>query len=377
MHTDEAAILNGPFIFISYSHKDGEIVREDVEKLISQGVRVWIDHRSEEIENMHLSDNWFQKVKNAVLHPNCRGVIFYVSTHALLSKAIRREQRLVRDTEGLPYYCVSVGGVPMSQHMLHAVLLSANKESPLYDPNYYGNEDAEVMQKAMFHDDKLVIMRQDSDECVRQIYSKIAIPLGATDDAGAMMALLEKNSLASRDTGDIFLGIYKGTRCEPVSRPVKNSRFSVMGKHYIHHNDEFFTGRPLKWKLLYVQGSRAVLICSEILEKGPFTEAQAYLQVFGNLAFSPAEAGIVGKIRLMNAKDEEQIDPNRRDEVLALDASQENMYWWIDQVGAVPCWRLTYKNSKPVGNGFLVTRPKGFRPVIEVSVDDLKKINGG
>jgi hypothetical protein len=374
---DEGAIFSGPFIFISYSHRNAEIVREDAEKLIARGVRVWIDHRSDEIENMHLSDNWFQKVKTAVLHPNCRGVVFYISAQALLSRAIRREQKLVRDTEGLPYYCVSIGGVPVSKHLRKAVLLSDDEESEWYDPDYYGNEDAEGMQKEMFHDDKLAIIRADSDECVRQIYNKIALPLGATDDEGAMMAALKKSSAASKDTETIRLGIYKGARCEPVSRVVENSRFTFMDRHYIHHNGEFFTSRPLRWKLLYIKDSCAALICSEILEKEPFTEVEEYLRVFANLAFSPAEAKVIRSIRLLDERDEEQIDPARRDEVLALPAPQENMYWWTNKIGVVPQWRLTYRNNKPIPNGFLVTQPKGFRPVIEVGVDDLKNTNGG
>ena len=374
---DETAIFSGPFIFVSYSHKDAEIVREDVEKLIDLGARVWIDHRNDEIENMSLSDNWFEKVKAAVCHPNCCGVIFYVSPYALLSKAIRREQKLVKETEGLLYYCVSVGGLPLSKHLKKAVLLSDDEDSPLYDPDYYGNEDAEVMQKAMFHDDILAVLRTNSDDCVKQLLNQVAIPLGATDDQGAVMAVLEKNALASKDTGDIVLGIYKGAKCEPVSRMVENSRFTLKDKQYIHHNGEFFTGRPLKWKLLYIKDSCAALICSEVLEKGSYTEIQNYLEMFANLAFSPVEAKLVRKIRLMDATDEAEIDPANRDWVLSLDVSQENLYWWVNKEGIVPQWRLTYKNNTPIPNGFLVTRPKGFRPVIEVDVNALKGFKGG
>lgn len=377
MYMDEAAILNGPFLFVSYSHRDAEIVHEDVEKLIAQGVRIWVDHRSDEIENMHLSDNWFQKVEAAVCHPNCRGVVFYISRYALLSKSIQREQKLVRKTENLPYYCVSVDGVPVSEHFREAFKLVVQPDSPFYDPQYYDNIETVAMQKEMFHDDKLAIFRDESDACVQQIYSKIALPLGTADDESVVIATLEKNRLASKDTGNIVLGIYKGSKCEPVSRSVENSRFVFMDKQYIHHNGEFFTGRPLNWKLLYIKDYCAVLICSEVLEKGPFTEIPAFLKVFTDLAFSSAEKAIVSKVRLMNAQDEKEIDSDRRDQVLALDASLNNMYWWIDEEGIMPQWRLTYRDNQPVPNGFLVTRPKGFRPVIEVQVDDLKDIKGG
>ena len=377
----------GPYILISYSHKDGDIVREDVENLRARGVRVWIDHRTETIENMSLSDNWYQKVEEAVKHPNCRAVIFYVSVPFLLSKSIQREQRLVRElcekkcqdaeAKDFCYYCVSVNGKPMSDHLFEAAMESRNPASPYFDKNYYGKE-PEKMQREMFDDDKLVILRENSDECVRMIYSKIAGHLGASDDVSATMEALEKISLASRDTGDIPFGIYKeGEPCDPVARPKGNTRFEVNGKQYIHHNGEVFATGPLQWKLMYVQDARAVLLCSKVLEKGPFTEVQDYLQIFEKLAFSAAEASIIEKIRLMNPQDVEWTEPVRRDAVLALDASQERMYWWIDQEGILPEWRRTYQNNKPVNNGFLVTRPKGFRPVIEVCVDDLKGIKGG
>ena len=380
MRMDESAVLSGPFLFISYSHRDTEAVCEDVDQLIDRGVRAWIDHRSEEEENLALGDNWFQKVQTAINHPNCCGVVFYVSKYSLASRAIHKEQRLVREkarNESFPYYCVSIGGLKMAKHFAAASMLCSDEESAWYNEEYMeGDDDIYAMQRSMFNDNKIFIPRQSGEACVDQIFEKIAVPLGAVDNEGALISSLAASNIASRDTGEIVFGIYKGEKSEPVARSVENARFTLGGCHYIHHNGEFYRGRPLKWRLLHIQDAVAVLICTEIVEKCPGIKVPAFLESFRTLAFTPAESAMVRKIRLFNAVDEEQLDPQEREAILVLDESQKQMYWWIDRDGIIPGWQQTYKNNKPAINGFLITRPKGVRPVIEIAAAELKKIKG-
>ena len=59
---NEEEIFAGSFFFVSYSHVDTDVVREDVDALINRGVRLWIDHRNENDENMSLGDDWRDKV---------------------------------------------------------------------------------------------------------------------------------------------------------------------------------------------------------------------------------------------------------------------------------------------------------------------------
>lgn len=266
----------------------------------------------------------------------------------------------------------------MARHLKEAIRLCDDEESVWHNEDYFsGEDDISSMQKAMFNDDRLFIARQDSDECVKQIYDQIAQPLGATDHRGALIFSLEKNAVASRDTGEITLGIYKGDPCEPVAHKSENTRFSLCGRQYIHHGGEVFHGRPLKWRILYIQDAVAVLACSEIVEKMPAVAAEEFLHSFRSLAFTAAESDIVRRIRLMNAKDEAGMDPEGKAEILLLSGDQARMYWWIDEAGVLPGWKLTYKNNVPAPNGFLVTRPKGIRPVIEIAAEDLKRIKGG
>ena len=381
MQMDEATVFSGPFLFVSYSHRDAQMVREDVSQLMDMGVRIWIDHRNEEEENMSFGDNWIKKARAAIAHPNCRGAIFYISAYALASNAIQKEQTLVhqKSQQGdFPYYAVNtVAGCKMAKHFSQATSLCCEEGTPWYNEEYdTGDDDIRSMQVRMFNKNILHIERENSAQCVQLIYDKIATPLGAVDNAGVFISSLAQNKVASRDTGEIAFGIYKGQQCEPVARGTENARFSVGRQHYIHHNNTFYVGRPLKWKLMYMQDGMAVLLCSEVVEKCSAVDAPDLLQAFRKLAFNEEENALVQSIRLLTQKDIDRIAPEEQSRMLKLDETQANIYWWIDEKGILDEWKLTYQNDQLSPNGFLVTRIKGLRPVIEVKATDLQDIKG-
>jgi len=378
---DEATVFSGPFLFVSYSHRDAQMVREDVSQLMDMGVRVWIDHRNEKEENMSFGDDWTKKASAAIAHPNCRGAIFYISAYALASRAIQREQNLIRQRSqqgNFSYYAVNtVAGCKMAKHFSQATSMCCEEGSPWYNEDYdTGDDDIRTMQRSMFNNNILYIERESSAQCVQAIFDKIAMPLGAVDNEGALISSLAQSKLASRDTGEIVFGIYKGQRSEPVARSTENARFTVGRQDYIHHNNEFFVGRPLKWKLLYVHDGVAVLLCSEVVEKCSAVNAPALLQAFRQLAFNEAENALVQSIRLLTQKDIDKIAPGEQKQILKLDETQADIYWWIDEKGILDEWKLAYKNNQLSSNGFLVTRIKGLRPVIEIKATQLQEIKG-
>lgn len=58
--------ITKPYAFISYSHKDKDIVKEDVEYMQSQGLNIWWD---EEMDSM-AGEDWTRIAYEAIYNPN-------------------------------------------------------------------------------------------------------------------------------------------------------------------------------------------------------------------------------------------------------------------------------------------------------------------
>jgi hypothetical protein len=73
-----------PFIFISYSSKDREVVQNDVAELNKRGVNVWYD------TGLSIGTSWSDdEVKSRVLR--CSAVLFYASSNSIQSKTVLKE----------------------------------------------------------------------------------------------------------------------------------------------------------------------------------------------------------------------------------------------------------------------------------------------
>ena len=100
---------NEPYIFISYSHEDTDIVYQDLKFLSDSGARLWYDR------GMHAGQDWQTHALNKIMAPNCRAVIFYLSPNSLRSKAVLRElayvrQRIADGDRDFRYMSVNIGG---------------------------------------------------------------------------------------------------------------------------------------------------------------------------------------------------------------------------------------------------------------------------
>ncbi len=78
-----------PYIFISYAHKDCDLVYPEITRLHRLGYRVWYD------EGIELSLNWCEEVESALL--NCAYFMVFMSPNAVDSKNVRDEIILALD----------------------------------------------------------------------------------------------------------------------------------------------------------------------------------------------------------------------------------------------------------------------------------------
>lgn len=78
---------NRPFVLISYSHANEELVREVFVELWDRGYNLWLDRA----KLAHAEYSWTRNVKGALSNENCRLVIFFRSEASVASESCREE----------------------------------------------------------------------------------------------------------------------------------------------------------------------------------------------------------------------------------------------------------------------------------------------
>lgn len=81
---------DAPYIFISYSHCNDDVVLADVQRLKKQ-FNCWIDFENLDGGRCKGEDDWTEKVEPVLSNSNCKGVIMYISKDAFLSNGLLRE----------------------------------------------------------------------------------------------------------------------------------------------------------------------------------------------------------------------------------------------------------------------------------------------
>lgn len=90
---------DGPYVFISYSHKDADIVMSEIEQLQKKGINTWYD------AGLALGLTWDKdEVKRHIEKSNCIGVFFFASPSFLKSQAVWKEVGMTKDAD--KQYCV-------------------------------------------------------------------------------------------------------------------------------------------------------------------------------------------------------------------------------------------------------------------------------
>ena len=79
--------LSKPFVFISYSKKDKELVYPLLNELAAKGVNLWFD---KELESEG-GKKWAESVGKILIEKNCVAVIFMLSENSLSSVAVFKE----------------------------------------------------------------------------------------------------------------------------------------------------------------------------------------------------------------------------------------------------------------------------------------------
>lgn len=366
----EEEILAGNFIFISYSHKDQDAVREDVEKLHARGVRVWFD------VEMRLSDKWQTVAQEKIRHPNCKGVLFYNSKDAFLSDAIAKERALVQERKqadpDFGYWSINIDGKTIAE--IYSTAMGAAPEKipvimekiwPTFNALFPSNDSESI----------LYIKRDGSQDWIERIYQEIALVKMLVDDVGLVEKEAEKENIRSRDTGCFTFGKYIDKRCytpHPHNNPTE--RFTANGEEYISIDNQIYTLRPLRWNILYTKDDISVYLCTDIVDSCRGDALEDYLKTFKALAFADKQDFLNADPRLLTQSDVEKMPPEKASALALSSPTSSRKHWWIAEKGLLENWKKTYYNNREHKNGFVASVEKGVRPVVEISNKHLSKL---
>lgn len=111
------------YYFVSYSHVDYKEVYCDILRLQELGINIWYDR------GLPAGRDWEKTAHEAIVRHSCIGVIFYLSENSLMSKAVAREIKLVKEL-GKDYVSINLpfeGGSSISASAMLDKLCVNNK----------------------------------------------------------------------------------------------------------------------------------------------------------------------------------------------------------------------------------------------------------
>lgn len=79
----EAYLRKDPYIFVSYAHKDKDVVYNEIKRLYKEGYRIWYD------EGIQPATEWPEEI--AVAINNCSTFLVFISPQSIKSKNVRNE----------------------------------------------------------------------------------------------------------------------------------------------------------------------------------------------------------------------------------------------------------------------------------------------
>ena len=335
----EEAIVKKKYFFVSYSHEEKAQVRNAVNWLIDEGVRLWYD------ADLHNGDNWIAVAQRMIQHENCIGTIFfnsfnsYISDPAAQERKLSLEKKLQWEKEGKTYHTFVVNmGKPSTMRLIKQIF-----------DNLPDNDT--VIQRTMTSEQLAVILQLFDD---KRIYSF----MDPEDPEGFLPAFLDgisKRAAEAINKKEIVL-----EQMEKLSRNA--GIFFKMGKFPIGGEETL-----LEWQYITSDGTNGVFLLKQVLDSRCGADLDQWLNTqFASEAFTPQQRqNIHGNIRLLARKETDGVN-------LQLMANA-NPWWLADVDGAK---QMVVREDGSINErGSINTRiQRGVRPVILVDLNTAKEM---
>lgn len=217
----EATVGDGKFVFISYSHKDKDVVLHDITELKKHGIKLWYD------KSIMYGEKWDKEALGIIAKPNCAALFLYVSKNSVVSEAVGEELKQAKKCK-VPVFPIHIGGEPLHKYFGNA---KENAYSALLD------------DKCKFIERSTVSAISDDIEAIAGICKKLGVVAssGIYDDFNYEVV-----------NDGIKITNYNGTS-ETVTVPAR-----ISGKPVVEIGDNAICGNTILKKIILPSGVRRI-----------------------------------------------------------------------------------------------------------------------
>ena len=213
-YLDKFERKNDKYYFISYSHKDKDIVYSILNELYQNGVNYWYD------VELDPGDKWNDKVESILTNKNCLGAVFFLSEHTAVSDAVRQEIKIMLNNRANRMFSIIpvIIGFDDPDDIFQKIISN--------DKKYVRSENLNLLNKVSYED----IIRISEDSAVQEITN-----------------LANKNGVCT--SGDIN-----------IEKRVFNLDYHNINKEKIYLCGRYFYNelgeeKPIEWKLISESGN--------------------------------------------------------------------------------------------------------------------------
>lgn len=363
------------YMFISYAHKDSEIVYSDLFVLYKNCLNYWYD------KQLSAGDEWDVAVEHVIRDPKCAGIILYFSLNMVKSAACEKEIRIYKEIvaqgrKDFKLIPISVDGISVNATVREAYMSCAQltpdeldaKLPPERVSNILDNIKSTVMYLNRnvdgFHLTKVLELLRSYDE-----------NLFCSDDVA--LNKLSRLPVTTEENGVTYirLGTYPQDRIDgeyAVSNDVRDTaggRITVKNGHGYKHSS-------LKWIILRNNNSEALAISEFVLDKLRKDEIDDFLAAFKDRVMSEnSVSDCIEKVSLPDlgvlAEYSDIISEN--DETDYCRSYPKNtiwaMYWGERNERTVAYYKKNTPMVAQIANNVIC----GIRPCITINIDKLLK----
>lgn len=220
------SLIDDNFLFVSYSHKNAEIIASILKSLEEKGVNFWFD------KDLEVGKRWNESVKEKISNPKCVGSILFVSDEWASSDACAEEYEYIKNHHIGYIYPILIGDL----------------NSP-------------VIKKGLldfFDIDDKVLLSSQNDESLNQLVRTLEkANIKVINNFAAITGKLLERKIAYRDGNSICLnfGEYpQNKRNDEIDRyyteKVFTDDFEENKFMFAKGKDVIFEFEPIKWRII-------------------------------------------------------------------------------------------------------------------------------
>lgn len=363
------------YMFISYAHKDSEIVYSDLFVLYKNCLNYWYDKK------LSAGDEWDVAVEHVIKDPKCAGIIIYLSPNMVKSAACEKEVKIYKEIvsqgrKDFKLIPISIDGISVNATVREAYMscaqLNADELDVKLPPERVFNILENIKSTVMylnrnvdgFHLTKLLEMLRSYDE-----------NLFCSDDVA--LNKLSRLPVTTEENGVTYirLGIYPQDRVEGEYAVSNDIRDTAVGRITVK-NGHGYKHLSLKWIILRNDNRQALAISEFVLDKLRKDEITDFLLKFSERVMADKSASdCIENVSLpdLDVLVEYADIISDNDETDYCKSYPKNTIWsmyWGEQENRVVAY---YKKHTPMVAQIANNVICGIRPCITINIEKLLK----